>query len=305
MTNNFVVEKKDEGKRLDMFLLENMPSVTRSHIKNLIEDGFVLVDGKNKKSGEKLKLGNKISVEEQQPTMLDVVPQNIDIDIIYQDDDLAVINKKQGMVVHPANGNYDGTLVNALLFHITNLSGINGVIRPGIVHRLDKDTSGLIIIAKNDKAHTSLAKQIETKSCHRHYFALVNGNIKQDSGRIETYIGRNPKDRKQMAVVQEKDGKKAITNFNVVKRYGKYTFVEFVLETGRTHQIRVHSKHIGHTIVGDETYGHKDKSFKTNGQLLHAYKIQFTQPTTNQSITLECPLPDYFQKALNYLDNQN
>ena len=305
MTNNFVVDEQNANKRLDVFLSEVLPDVSRSHIKTLIEEQKVLLNGKSKKSGEKLKIGDEIVVEIPQPKALETVAQNLPIEIVYQDNDVAVINKAQGMVVHPANGNDDGTLVNALLYHLDNLSSINGVIRPGIVHRLDKDTSGLLLIAKNDVAHKSLANQIETKTCKRHYLALVHGNFANDTGTIQTYIGRNPKDRKQMAVVEQDKGKIAITNYFVQKRFKGYCLVEFVLQTGRTHQIRVHSKHLGHTIVGDEVYGHKDKNFKTNGQLLHAYKIEFSHPTTNERILLECPLPEYFIKALNKLEFGN
>ena len=297
------VNLKNIGQRLDVFLSTFFSDFTRSHIKNMIENGNVLVNDKKVKSGTKLKLDDDICILDYEVKTPDVKPENIDIDIVYEDDDLAVINKPQGLVVHPANGNENGTLVNALLFHLKNLSGINGVIRPGIVHRLDKNTSGLLIVAKNDKAHVSLAKQIETKSCHRHYIALCNGNFKDDEGEIVTNIARSKKDRKQMAVCGENEGKRAITNYKVLKRYGDYTLVEFVLQTGRTHQIRVHSKYIGHTIVGDDVYGRKSK-FKLNGQLLHAYKIEFTQPTTNKRLCFTCPLPDYFQKVLNKLDNQ-
>lgn len=305
MTNNFVADEQSANKRLDVFLSEVLPDISRSHIKTLIEENKVLLNGKSKKSGEKLKAGDEIFVEIPEPKNLETVAQNLPIEIVYQDNDVAVINKAQGMVVHPANGNDDGTLVNALLYHLDNLSSINGVIRPGIVHRLDKDTSGLLLIAKNDIAHKSLASQIEQKTCKRHYLALVHGNFANDSGQIQTYIGRNPKDRKQMAVVDADKGKIAITNYYVQKRFKGYCLVEFVLQTGRTHQIRVHSKHLGHTIVGDEVYGHKDKNFKTNGQLLHAYKIEFSHPTTNERILLECPLPEYFIKALNKLESSN
>ena len=206
------------------------------------------------------------------------------------------------MVVHPANGNENNTLVNALLFRLKHLSSINGVIRPGIVHRIDKNTSGLLLVAKNDKSHVELSKQIQNKTCHRNYIALCNGNFKDDSGTIITNIARSKKDRKQMAVCSDSEGKKAITHYNVIKRYGDYTLVEFSLETGRTHQIRVHAKHIGHCIVGDDVYGTKNK-FKLNGQLLHAYKIEFKHPTTNKNMTFTCPLPEYFQKVLNKLNN--
>ncbi len=302
-TKHIKIENENVGQRLDVFLSNFFNEFTRSHIKNMIEDGNVLLNGQKVKSGTKLKQNDDIIVLDCEVKTLDATPQNIDIDIVYEDDDLAVINKPQGLVVHPANGNENGTLVNALLYHLKNLSGINGVIRPGIVHRLDKNTSGLLIVAKNDKAHVNLAKQIETKSCHRHYIALCNGNFKDDEGEIVTNISRSKKDRKQMAVCDENVGKKAITNYKVLKRYGEYTLVEFVLQTGRTHQIRVHSKYIGHTIVGDDVYGSKSK-FKLNGQLLHAYKIEFTQPSTNKRLCFSCDLPDYFQKILNRLDNQ-
>ena len=272
--NKFEVEET-KNERLDVFLCSKLTDCSRSHIKNLITNELVLVNGKSVKSGEKLKQGDIIEVLDYQTKELDLAPENIDMDIVYQDDDLAVINKPQGLVVHPANGNENGTLVNALLYHLTNLSSINGVVRPGIVHRLDKDTSGLLIVAKNDKAHVSLSKQIELKTCHRHYLALCDGNLTQDSGTITTHISRSKKDRKQMAVCDDQEGKIAITNYNVVERFGNYTLVEFVLQTGRTHQIRVHSKHIKHPIVGDQTYGNKCK-FNINGQLLHAYKIEFT-----------------------------
>ena len=304
MNNSFVVEMGESGVRLDSFLCNKLGDYTRSHIKILIDESKVLLNDKHVKSGEKVKVGDVITVLMEEPKKLEVSPQNIKIEIVYEDDDLAVINKPKGMVVHPANGNDDGTLVNALLFHLENLSGINGVIRPGIVHRLDKDTSGLLLVAKNDKSHVHLAKQIEEKSCHRYYKALCYGNFKNDSGIIETGFGRNPKDRKQMAVFRLGEGKRALTKYNVLKRFGNYTFVEFVLETGRTHQIRVHSKYIGHTIIGDEVYGKKDKNFKTTGQLLHAYKIEFTQPTTNERLVFESDLPEEFMNALNKLKNK-
>ena len=232
--------------------------------------------------------------------MPQILPENIPLNIIYEDDDFAVINKPQGLVVHPANGNESGTLVNALLYHLKNLSTINGVVRPGIVHRIDKDTSGLLLIAKNDKAHLNLSKQIETKNCHRHYLALCVGNFKDDYGTITTHIDRSKKDRKQMAVCPDTEGKIAITHYIVKERFGDYTLVEFVLDTGRTHQIRVHSKFIHHPIVGDKTYGVKDK-FKLDGQLLHAYKIELNRPSDNKRVEFTCPLPDYFEDVLDKL----
>jgi 23S rRNA pseudouridine1911/1915/1917 synthase len=228
--------------------------------------------------------------------------EDIPLDIVYEDDDFAIINKPQGMVVHPAPGAYNHTLVNALLYHFESLSQDSNKIRPGIVHRIDKDTSGLLVVAKNDKAHESLAGQIAEHSCFRHYLALLEGNLKTDEGRIETFIGRNPQDRKMMAVVE--DGKKAITNFKVIERFGDYCLVEFILETGRTHQIRVHSKFLGHPIVGDKTYGIKNQKFNLNGQLLHAYKLELTHPATGKRMSFECDIPDYFVKILNKLKNR-
>lgn len=303
MLTRFCVESQEKGSRLDTFLLQKISNVTRSHIKKLIEEGKVTLEGKVVKAGTIIKENQEIFVEIEEPKSLGVEPENIDLDIVYQDEDLAVINKPQGLVVHPANGNENGTLVNALLFHLKDLSGINGVIRPGIVHRLDKNTSGLIIIAKNDQAHLSLAKQIETKTCHRYYQALCVGNIKQDNGVIKTGFGRSQKDRKQMAVYPLGEGKVAETHYKVLERFGNYTLVEFVLMTGRTHQIRVHSKHMGHPILNDDVYGKASKVFKSKGQFLHAYKIEFTQPTTGEKMCISTELPEHFQKALNKLKN--
>jgi len=303
MTKVFTVTNED-NVRLDNFVLTMMPDLSRSHIKNLIKDGKILCNGKNVKAGEKLKAGYEVLVEDEEIKPLELIAQDIPIDIVYEDDDMAVINKPKGMVVHPAVGNKNNTLVNALLFKLKNLSSINGIVRPGIVHRLDKDTSGLLVIAKNDKAHINLSKQIQEKSCHRYYLALCNGNFKNDEGKIETGFGRHPKNRKQMSTFDVGIGKIAITNYKVVKRYGKYTLVEFKLETGRTHQIRVHSKYIGHPIVCDEVYGTKNTEFKAHGQLLHAYKLELRQPTTNEFLTFTSNLPDDFTKALKKLDNE-
>ena len=294
-----IVVQSDANKRLDVFLQEILKS-SRSHIKNMIDCGCVLYNGKAVKSGQKLKPNDVVEYQDLPQKELDLSAQNIDIDIVYEDSDMAIINKPQGMVVHPAGGSESGTLVNALLFHIKDLSTINGVVRPGIVHRLDKNTSGLLVIAKNDKAHINLQKQIQTKTCHRHYFALCNGNFKENTGTITTHIDRSKKDRKQMAVCDDNQGKLAITHYNVIQRYDGYTLVEFVLETGRTHQIRVHCKHINHPIVGDDVYGTKDK-IKTNGQLLHAYKLELDQPTTQKRMTFEVPLPKYFEDILKKL----
>ena len=228
-----------------------------------------------------------------------VEPENIPLDIVYQDDDIAVINKQQGLTVHAGNGTGDETLVNALIAKLDSLSGINGELRPGIVHRIDKNTSGLLVVAKNDKAHVSLASQIEKKECKRIYIALLEGVVKEDEGRIETFIGRDSKDRTKMAVT--KFGRTAITDFKVIKRYKNHTLCEFSLLTGRTHQIRVHSKYIGHPIVGDLEYGYKNQKFKLNGQLLHAKKLILTHPTSCEILTFEAPLPQYFEKIITNL----
>ncbi len=296
------VDIKDS--RLDLFLQQKLKQYSRSHIKKMIDGQLVRVNGKIiTKSGYKVAVGDEIEFQDLPIKQLDTSAENIDIDIVYEDDDLVVINKPQGLVVHPACGNESHTLVNALLYHIKNLSTINGVIRPGIVHRLDKNTSGLLVIAKNDKAHISLSKQIQNKTCKRCYLALCDGIFKQDCGTITTHIARSKKDRKKMAVCSDTEGKLAITNYKVLKRYNFYTLLEFDLKTGRTHQIRVHASYVHHPVVGDEVYGNKSK-FKLNGQLLHAYKLEFTQPTTKEHIVVTCELPDYFKNVLEILEKQ-
>lgn len=283
-------------KRLDLFLSENT-EISRSHAKNLCEQGFVLRNGKALKASDGVKEGDEIVVNEPKPVSLDLTPQDMPLDIIYQDEDVAVINKAQGVTVHAGGGTKGNTLVNALLYHLDSLSGINGVLRPGIVHRIDKDTSGLLVVAKNDRAHVSLASQIEKKTCRREYIALLEGVVKEDKGRIETFIGRSDKDRKLMAVT--KTGRKAATNFEVIKRYKEFTLCRFILETGRTHQIRVHAKYMGHPVVGDKAYGFKKQKFALEGQLLHAYKLTFTHPSTGEAVSFTAPLPDYFERVLN------
>lgn len=294
------ITPENAKQRLDVFLEKMLIEHSRSAVKKLIEEGNILLNNEKVKSGEKLRVGDVVYVTIPEPKQISTKAENIDIDIIYQDSDVAVINKAQGMVVHPANGNFDGTLVNALLYHIKDLSGINGELRPGIVHRLDKDTSGLMVVAKNDNAHRFIAKQLEDKTCHRNYLALVEGNIKTDGGTIETRLDRSKVDRKKMAVTDE-GGRIAITDYKVVERFGKYTLVDFSLKTGRTHQIRVHSKYICHPVVGDLTYGRESKEFKLNGQLLHAYRLEFVHPSTKKLVTFECSLPDYFEKVLSKL----
>ena len=301
-TLRFTLEDQQIGKRLDTFLSENIKGQSRSYIQKLIEQEAVRVNGKPSKSNYKLRIGDNLEVSIPDPVPLDVVAEDIDLNIVYEDEDVIVINKPQGMVVHPAHGNYTGTIVNALLSHCDNLSGINGVMRPGIVHRIDKDTSGLIIIAKNNEAHVSLSEQLKEHSITRSYNALVEGKVKTDEGTIETMIGRNPRERKEMAVVT-KSGKMAVTHYTVLERFENYTLIEARLETGRTHQIRVHMAHIGHPIVGDPVYGYKKQKFHTEGQLLHARILGFVHPRTGEYIEFEAPLPEYFTSILNKIRN--
>ena len=293
-------------KRLDLFLSEQTDEITRSRIKKLIEDGLVFLNGLPcKKAGESVKKGDSVEVILPDAVEYSVEAENIPVDILYQDDDFAIVNKAQGMTVHAGNGNEKGTLVNALLFALDGLSGIGGVLRPGIVHRIDKDTSGLLVVAKNDKAHLSLATQIAEKTCKREYYALLEGSVKTDSGRITTDIGRHPTERLKMSVLPDGKGKIAITDYEVLIRFGmEYTLCKFTLQTGRTHQIRVHAKHISHPVVGDPVYGYKKQKIKTNGQLLHAYKLTLTHPTTGKEMRFHAPLPDYFEEILQKLARQ-
>lgn len=299
MENKIIIADKSE--RLDVFLSEKLDK-TRSAVKKLVDDGEITVNGNKVKAGRTLKIGEEISVNIPDPVKLDLEAENIPLDIIYQDKDIAIINKPQGMTVHAGNGTHGSTLVNALLYHLDSLSGINGVIRPGIVHRIDKDTSGLLVVAKNDAAHLSLSEQIKNKTCHRIYLALLEGTVKQNDGVIDTFIGRSDKNRTMMAV--KDSGRRAVTHFKVLKRYKEFTFAEFKLETGRTHQIRVHCKYIGHPIVGDPVYGYEKQKFKLNGQLLHAWKLELTHPSTGERMSFEAPIPDYFQAVLQKLDKQ-
>jgi 23S rRNA pseudouridine1911/1915/1917 synthase len=288
--------------RVDVYLSEQLKDYTRSALKKLFESGFVTINGKIAKPSQSVNVGDKVEVALPEPKQYEAVPQDIPIDIIYEDDDIAIINKPQGLTVHAGNGNLDGTLVNALLYRLKSLSGIGGVIRPGIVHRIDKNTSGLLVVAKNDAAHLNLSKQIESKTCKRTYIALLEGNVKNDSGNITTYIGRSPADRVKMAVVPPDKGKIAITDYTVLERQSGYTLCRFDLHTGRTHQIRVHAKYIGHPIVGDDVYGIKKQRFVLNGQLLHAYKLELNHPATGERLSFYAPLPDYFQVVLHKLN---
>ena len=290
-----------QNGRLDKVCSEIFSDYSRSQIKQLLDGGNITVNGKTEKAKYKVKSGDVIRLEEPETKTLELRPENIPLDIVYEDDDVIVINKPQGMVVHPAPGHDEHTLVNALLYHCP-LSTINGTFRPGIVHRIDKDTSGLLMVAKNDKAHRSLAKQLKDKTNIREYVALEHGRIAEDEGTINAPIGRSLKDRKKQAVV--KDGRNAVTHFEVLKRYRDYTFVKCILETGRTHQIRVHMKYIGHPLVGDPLYGPK-KTIKGNGQFLHAGKLGFVHPTTGKLLIFEAPLPKIFQECLEKLDKTN
>lgn len=294
----FKVSEIDNKKRLDMLILEKYPNLTRSRIKNLIESGEIKLNDQIVKSGEKVRTNQEIIVNIIEDKPLDAQAENIEFEIIYEDSDLLVINKPQGLVVHPCSSTKTGTLVNGLLARIKDLSGINGVLRPGIVHRLDKNTSGLMLVAKNDFAHVSLAKQIKDKTCKRKYLALLEGNLKDDEGRVETFLDRSKNDRKKIAVSDS--GRLAITDYKVLKRFTKYCLVEFSLLTGRTHQIRVHSAYLHHPVVGDDIYGRAEKGL--NGQLLHSYKITFVHPRTQKEMSFEIDLPDYFKKFVNKVE---
>ena len=299
--NEFTVAESDEGKRIDSFLTSNCPEMTRSMIQKLIENGNVTVNEKVIAKNYKLKNKDSIALFIPDPEIMEAKPENIPLDIVYEDDDLLVVNKPKNMVVHPAPGNHDGTLVNALLYHCGNsLSGINGVMRPGIVHRIDKDTSGLLIVAKNDFSHRLLAEQIKVHSFERKYMAVVYGNLKDDEGTIDAPIGRHPTDRKKMTVIQ-KNSKQAVTHYKVIERFEGFTFVELTLETGRTHQIRVHMASIGHPVAGDPVYGPKKIITSLGGQCLHAYYISFVHPRTGKTLTLSSDLPDYFTDFLTKL----
>lgn len=295
---------ESDCRRLDAFIAENS-SLTRSHAQKLITQGAVTVDGiKVCKASSPVKQDAIAVVTLPDEIELDVPAQDIPLDIVYEDADLAVINKQQGLIVHPANGVFTDTLVNALLYRIKDLSGINGVLRPGIVHRLDKDTSGLLVVAKNDVAHVELQRQIQSKTCRRIYLALLEGVVKENDGIIDKPIGRSLSDRKKMDVVE--GGRNAETHYEVVERFASYTLVKFELKTGRTHQIRVHAaKCLRHPVVGDMTYGYKNCKFKLNGQLLHAQTLTFVHPTSGRQMTFSASLPDYFERVLRALQSKS
>ena len=291
------------GERLDAFLARSVEDLSRSAAQKLLEKGAVTLSGRPAKKNEKTAEGMTVEVELPDPEPIDVVPQNIPLDVAYEDADVIVINKPVGLVVHPAPGHPDGTLVNALLYHCgDSLSGINGQLRPGIVHRIDRDTSGLIIAAKNDKAHVALADQLQDHSLARVYEAVVHGNIREDEGTVDAPIGRHPIDRKKMAI-DRKDGRRAVTHWTVLGRYPGYTHIQCRLETGRTHQIRVHMASIGHPLVGDPVYGGNRKSLPgLVGQCLHARKLRFVHPSTGELAEVECPLPDWFERVLRQIN---
>ncbi len=297
-SRSFVADVLDVSERLDVFLTKELTEFSRSFVQKLVENGGVTVNGTVPKSNYKLRQGDIINVMVEPPKQLDILPENIPLNILYEDSGVIVIDKPQGMVVHPAAGHYGGTVVNALLYHLgNNLSGINGVLRPGIVHRIDKDTSGVIVVAKTDEAHRKLSLQLSEHTMTRKYFAVVYNNVTNDSGTVKTLIGRHPKDRKKMAVVSE-NGRLAVTHYNVLERFGKYTLVEAVLETGRTHQIRVHMSYIGHPLLGDPVYGPKTCPFNLNGQALHAATLGFVNPVNDEYMEFCSPLPEHFTKLL-------
>ena len=297
----FTIETDDVNKRVDVFLNEEMEDVSRSALQKNIEKGNITVNGEKISKNYKLHLGDIVEAELPPPENIDIVPEDIPLDIMYEDDDLIVINKSQNMVVHPAPGHYTGTLVNALMFHCgDNLSGINGVLRPGIVHRIDKDTSGVLVIAKSDLAHKGLSEQLAEHSMKRVYNAIVYNSFSEESGTVDRNIDRSKNDRKKMAVVM-KGGRHAVTHYKVIEKLGKYTWVELQLETGRTHQIRVHMSYIGHPLLGDPVYGPKKCPFNLNGQVLHAKVLGFIHPRTGEYMEFNSELPDYFSSLIERL----
>ena len=299
----YIVSQEEKGKRLDTYIPSVDTDITRTSAQRLIEDGNILVNGKNAKVSYKIQENDKISVEIPEPKQIELKAQNIPIEIIYEDSDIIVVNKPKGMVVHPANGNPDGTLVNAIMAICKDsLSGIGGEIRPGIVHRIDKDTSGLLIVAKNDNAHVKMSEQIKNHEVKKTYIALVRGVFKENEATIDMPIGRSTSDRKKMAV--NKNGKNAITHIKVLKRFDKYTLLQVNIETGRTHQIRVHLSHIGYPIVGDYTYSNGKNEFDVVGQCLHAQKLEFKHPITQKDMCLEAELPQYFKDILDKLKDR-
>ena len=295
------LEINEEKGRIDKYLTKHLENMSRSKIQKLIADGDILVNEQTIKANYKLQNKDRITISIPEPEPVDVIAENIALDILYKDRDIVLVNKPQGMVVHPAPGNRTGTLVNALLYHIDDLSGINGEIRPGIVHRLDKDTSGILIVAKNDEAHVHLSKQLEERTMKRKYRTLVHGVLPHEQGTIDAPIGRDPNNRQEFTVIT--GGKEAVSHFRVLERFKDFSFLEVSLETGRTHQIRVHLKYINHPIAGDQTYGPK-KTLKGEGQFLHAYSLEFTHPRTNEVMYFEAALPAIFRETLERLETE-
>ena len=299
----FSVGPENEGERIDKFLAQSIPDLSRSYIQKQIENNGLYVNEVAVRSNYRTRTDDLVSLTIPEAVVPDITPEDIPIDIVYEDDDVCIVNKPQGMVVHPSAGHYEGTLVNALLYRLKGrLSGINGVLRPGIVHRIDKDTSGLLIICKNDKAHEAIAAQLKDHSCQRTYHAVVHGVLKDDEGVINAPIGRSRNDRKKMAV--EEGGKEAITHYRVLKRYKEYTYVECKLETGRTHQIRVHMAYINHPLMGDPVYSGYKEPIALKGQVLHAKTIGFKSPETGEFKLFDSELPEHFKKVLQYLDSK-
>jgi 23S rRNA pseudouridine1911/1915/1917 synthase len=295
---NIKLVSDTDGVRIDSWLAKKLVEYSRSYLKKLIDQDLVYVNGEKIKSNYKLKNGDEISISIPEPKKVDIEPENIPLEILYEDNYILAINKPKGMVVHPAAGHYSGTLVNAIMNYCgDNLSDINGVIRPGIVHRLDKDTSGVLIIAKNNEAHKAISEKLKERDISRIYIAIVKGIIKEDKGKIDLPVGRHPVDRRKMCV-NARNGRNAVTNFKVLERFDNSTYVELSLETGRTHQIRVHMSHIGHPVVGDEVYGGKQKGCRLKGQALHARFIKFYHPITGEYMQIEAPVPEYFKELL-------
>lgn len=297
----FLVEDSESGIRIDRYLSDKMKDMSRSYLQKLLKEKRVTVNEKDIKANYKIQKGDRICISAPEPEEPDILPEDIPLDILYEDEDLLVVNKPKGMVVHPSAGHTTSTLVNAVLFHCKgNLSGINGIMRPGIVHRIDKDTTGALLICKTDSAHRILAEQLKEHSVKRRYRAIVRGNLKEDEGTIEGPIGRHPIERKKMAI-NYKNGKDAVTHYKVLERFGNATYVECRLETGRTHQIRVHMASIGHPLLGDEIYGSSKNPYHLQGQTLHAMILGFVHPTSNEYMEFQAPLPEYFVKLLEKL----
>ena len=301
MREEYLVPEEQAGERIDKFLTESCPDFSRSFLQKLLKSGLVDVNGKAVKSSYRLSAGESVFFEVPEAVEAEIKAENIPLDILYEDEDLILINKPKGMVVHPAAGHYEGTLVNGLMYHCKDqLSGINGVMRPGIVHRIDMDTTGVLVVCKNDFSHNSIAEQLKVHSITRKYYAIVYGNIKEDEGTVHAPIGRHPTDRKKMSI-NSKNGRDAITHYRVLERFGQYTYIECQLETGRTHQIRVHMTSLGHPLLGDEVYGPSKQPFHLQGQTLHAGVLGFIHPRTGNYMEFQAPLPEYFDELLRKL----